>query len=85
MLAGIAALLAMVFVAYLIFRALNGNFPPLHFVFYMLSGLIALYAFIYFLSTDLSFIIKVTVSVILGLVLVLIATALQRRNRTRNP
>lgn len=78
MFAGIAALLGMVFIAFLIFQALNGNFPKIHTIFYLLSAGTALYAFIFFLSIDLNLIIKIAVSVILGIALVTLGTMLRR-------
>jgi len=81
MLAGIAALLVMVFAAYLIFQTLNGRFPRLHVILYLLSALSGVYTLTYFLSMGISFVVKVAVSIVLGIVLILIATSLKRRRR----
>ena len=77
MLTGIAALFAMVFLAYLIFQALNGKLPRTHVILYLLSTITALYSFIYFLAMDISFGIKAAASIILGLIAILIASRLR--------
>ena len=81
MLAGIAALLVMVLAAYLIFQTLNGRFPRLHVILYLLSEITVIYTLIYFLSMDISFVIKVIVSIVLGIVLILTGTVRQWRRR----
>jgi hypothetical protein len=81
MLIGIAALLAMSFIAFLIFQALNGRFPKLHVILYMLSALAGVFSFVYFLGMDGNAIIKVTVSIVLGVVLIFFASSIHWRRR----
>lgn len=81
MFAGVVALLTMVFIAFLIFQALSGRFPRLHVILYLLSALSSAGTLIYFLSMGISFILKVAVSIALGITLILIATSLKRRRR----
>lgn len=83
MLAGMAALFTMLFIAWLILQALSGRFPRLHVVMYLLTALTGIYTLAYFLSLGINPLIKITVALTGGLILVVFGTLVARRRRTR--
>lgn len=79
MLIAIAVILSLVFIGWLIWRAVKKKSFFAHTVMYGLSILAGIYTLAFFLSMDIELIIKVIVCIVLGICLIVLATYLQRR------
>ncbi|MFH1638711.1 MAG: hypothetical protein ABIB93_00065 [Chloroflexota bacterium] len=79
MLVGFVVMLTMLFIGWLIFRALSGKLPSAHVIMYLLSVLTGIYTFTFFLSMEINLIIKVIFSIMTGIILIFGAILLQRR------
>ncbi len=83
MLIGFAVMLALLFAGWLGFWLLSGRPIKTHAVMYLLSALTGIYTIAFFLSMEINVIIKVIASIILGVILIFVATSLQRRLASR--
>ena len=81
MLTAIAILLSLAFIGWLIWWAIKRKPIKAHLVMYWLSILAGIYTLAFFLSMDMPLIIKVIVCIVLGVVLIFLATYLQRRQQ----
>ncbi len=79
MLATVAVLSLLGFVGWLIYRAVGRRPIKAHTVSYMISVVAGIYTFAFFLTMDLPQLLKVVVSIILGVVLIFLGAYLQRR------
>jgi hypothetical protein len=83
----IAVLAALAFIGWLIFRAVKGRSLKAHFFSYGVAVISGIFTYGYFLSLDFSKLIKIVVSIVLGIVLIVLAALLQRRavERSQKP
>ncbi|MBA7701597.1 hypothetical protein ES703_110337 [subsurface metagenome] len=81
MLTAIAILLSLAFIGWLIWWAVKRKPIKAHLVMYGLSILAGIYTLAFFLTMDIPLIIKVIVCIVLGVVLIFLATYLQRRRQ----
>jgi uncharacterized membrane protein len=81
----IAVLAALAFIGWLIFRAVKDKSVKAHFVSYGVAVVAGVFTYAYFLSLDFSKLIKIIVSILLGIILIVLAALLQRRAATRPP
>ena len=81
MLIAIAVLLSLVFVGWLVWRAVKKKAVIAHTVMYGLSILAGIFTLAFFLTMDIELIIKVIVCIVLGICLIVLATYLQRRRQ----
>ncbi len=79
MLAAVAVLLSLAFIGWLIWWAAKKKTFTAHTVMYLLSTLAGVYTLAFFLGMDIPRIIKVVVSIMLGVIFIFIAAYLQRR------
>ncbi|MFC2060712.1 hypothetical protein ACFLTZ_06490 [Chloroflexota bacterium] len=81
----IAILLSLVFIGWIIYRAVKRQAINAHLVMYGLSWLAGIYTITFFLSMDIPRIIKVLVCIILGATLIFIASYYQRKRQPDKP
>ena len=81
MLNAIAVILSLVFIGWLIWRAVRKKPIQAHIVMYGLSWLGGIFTLAFFLSMDIDRMIKILVAIILGAVLIFLAAYLQRRRQ----
>ena len=79
MLSALAVLLSLAFIGWLIWWAIRRKSFRAHTVMYLLSTLAGIYTLAFFLSMDIPTIVKVVVSIILGVILIFLAAYLQRQ------
>jgi len=84
MLTAVAVLVSLVFIGWLVFRAVRQKSVKAHFVSYGIAIVAAIFTYAYFLSLDLAQLIKVLVSIVLGIFLIFIAALYQRRSISRS-
>jgi len=75
----VAILASLAFIGWIIFRAVRGKSLKAHVVTYGVACVAGAYTFAFFLSMDIPQLIKILVSIILGMVLIFMAAYLQRR------
>ena len=79
MLTAIAVILALAFIGWLIWRAAKRRPIKAHLVMYGLSCASGIFTLAFFLSMDISRMIKILVCIVLGAALIFLAAYLQRR------
>ena len=79
----VAVIASLVFIGWIIYRAIRGRSLKAHVVTYGLSCIAGAYTFAFFLSMELPQLIKVLVSILLGLALIILAALLQRRKASK--
>jgi hypothetical protein len=77
----VAIIGSLAFIVWLILRAIRAKSIKAHIVCYGISLLAAVFTYAYFLSLDVHHIIKVVISIVLGVVLIFIAARHQSRAR----
>ena len=79
----VAVLASLAFIGWLIYRAVKGKSFTLkaHTVTYGLACVAVIFTFVFFLSMDIPQLVKVMVSIFLGMVLIVLAAYLQRRRQ----
>jgi len=80
----VAVLASLAFIGWIIYRAVKVKSVKAHQVSYGIAVIAGVYAYAYFLSMDFSQLIKIVVSIVLGIVLIVIAALLQRRVASRS-
>ncbi len=81
----VAILASLVFIGWLIYRALKGKPFKAHNITYGLACVAGVFTFAFFLSMDIPQLIKVVVSIFLGIGLIFLAAYLQRRRQPDKP
>jgi len=82
MLTAVAVFASLILIGWLVFRAVRQKSVKAHYVSYGIAIVAAIYTYAYFLSLDLAQLIKVLVSIVLGIFLIFLA-ALYQRQRTK--
>jgi len=80
MAATVAVLGTLVFIGWLIYRAVSSKPIKAHTVTYGVACVTGVFTLAYFLSMDIPQLIKILVSILLGLALIIFAAYLQRRH-----
>ena len=83
MLTAVAVLASLVFVGWLIFRAVRQKTVNAHTVSRALAYVAGVFTFAYFLSMNIPELIKIVVSILLGMALIVLAAFLQRSRAGR--
>ncbi len=83
----VAVLASLVFIGWLIYRAVKGKSFTFkaHTVTYGLACVAGVFTFAFFLGMDIPQLVKVVVSIFLGMVLIVLAAYLQRRRQPGKP
>ena len=79
----VAVLASLAFIGWLIYRAVGGKPFKAHNITYGLACVAGAYTFAFFLSMDIPQLIKIVVSILLGMALIVLAAYLQRRQASR--
>lgn len=79
MLTAVAVLASLIFIGWLIYRAVRQRQVRAHTVTRAVAYVAGLYTFAFFLSMDIPLLIKVVASILLGAALIVLAASLQRR------
>jgi hypothetical protein len=75
----VAVLASLAFIGWIIYRAVKEKSVKAHFVSYGLAIIAGVFTYAYFLSMDLPQLIKIVVSILLGIILIIVAALYQRR------
>ena len=75
----IAVLASLALIGWLIYRAVKGKQFKAHVVAYGVACVAGVFTFAFFLSMDMPQLVKIVVSILLGMALIVLAAYLQRR------
>jgi len=81
----VAMLASLGFIGWVIYRAVKGKPIKAHVVSYAVACVTGVFTLAYFLSMDIPQLIKIVVSILLGMALIVVATVLQRRRHPVKP
>ena len=81
----VAILASLGFIGWVIYRAVKGKPIKAHVVSYAVACVTGVFTLAYFLSMDIPQLIKIVVSILLGIVLIVVATVLQHRRHPAKP
>ncbi len=79
MAAAVAVLASLAFIGWLIYRAIKGKPFKAHVVAYAVAVVTGVFTLAFFLSMDIPQLIKIVVSILLGIALIILAAYRQRR------
>jgi len=79
----VAILASLAFIGWLIYRAVKGKPFKAHNITYGISVVTGIFTYAFFLSMDIPQLIKIVVSILLGMALIVLAAYLQRRQASR--
>ena len=75
----VAVLAALAFIGWIIYRAVKTKSVKAHFVSYGVAVVAGVFTYAYFLTMDFPQLIKIIVSILLGIILIIAAALYQRR------
>lgn len=75
----VAVLASLAFIGWIIFRAVKDRSIKAHSVSYGVAIITGIFAYAYFLSMDLPQLVKIVISIILGIILIIAGALYQRR------
>jgi len=81
----VAVLASLAFIGWIIYRAVKQKPIRAHTVTRVLAYVAGIYTFAFFLSMDIPQLVKIMVSILLGAVLIVLASYLQRRRQQSKP
>jgi len=79
----VAVLASLAFIGWLIYRAVKGKPIKAHVVAYAVACVTGVFTLAFFLSMDIPQLIKIVVSIFLGIALIILAAYLQRRQASK--
>jgi hypothetical protein len=80
----VAVLATLGFIGWLVYRAVRQKTIKAHFVSYGIAIVAGIFTYAYFLSLDFSQLIKILISIILGIILIIFAALYQRHRTSRS-
>jgi hypothetical protein len=80
----VAILATLGFIGWLIYRAVRQKAVKAHFVSYGIAIVAGVFTYVYFLSLDFPQLIKILVSIVLGIIFIIVAALYQRRRASRS-
>jgi hypothetical protein len=84
MVTAVAVLATLFLIGWLIYRAVRQKAVKAHFVSYGVAIVAGIFTYAYFLSLDFPQLIKILVSIILGIILIIIAALYQRHRSSQS-
>ena len=81
----VAVLASLGFIVWLVYRGVTRKTVRAHNIAYAMSVITGVFTFVFFLNMDIPQLIKVVVSIFLGMVLIVLAAYLQRRRQASKP
>ena len=85
MVTAVAVLASLGFIGWLIYRAVKGKPFKAHTITYGVACVTGVFTLAFFLSMDIPQLVKILVSILLGIVLIVLAAYLQRRRQPAKP
>ena len=85
MAATVAVLATLGFIGWLIYRAVKGKQVKAHHITYGIAVVTGIFTYGFFLSMDMPQLLKIVVSILLGIALIILAAYLQRRQPGSSP
>ncbi len=83
--ATVAVLATLGFIGWLIYRAVRGRQVKAHNITYGIAVVTSIFTYAFFLSMDMEQLLKILVSIVLGVVLIFLAAYIQRRRQPAKP
>jgi hypothetical protein len=80
----VAVLASLAFIGWIIYRAVKAKSVKAYLVSYGVACVAGVYTFAYFLSMDVPQLIKIVVSILVGIILIVIGALYQRRLASRS-
>jgi hypothetical protein len=75
----VAVLASLLFIGWLIYRAVKGKPLKAHAIAYAVACVTGVYTYAFFLSMDIPQLVKIVISILLGMILIVVAAYIQRR------
>ncbi len=85
MLTAVAVLASLAFIGWLIYRVVRGKPFKAHTITYAVACVAGIFTYAFFLSMDIPQLVKIVISILLGMVLIVVAAYLQRRRQPGKP
>ena len=85
MLTAVAILASLAFIGWLVYRAVKGKTLKAHMVAYAVACVTGIFTLVFFLSMDIPQLVKIVVSIFLGIALIILAAYFQRRRQPSKP
>lgn len=79
----VGILASIAFIGWLVYRAVRGKTFRASLITYWVACVAGVYTYAYFLSMDMPQLIKILISILLGIILIFLAAYLQRRRQMR--
>ena len=79
MVVAVAVLASLALIGWIVYRAVKVKSVKAHMVSYGVAVVAGVFTYAYFLSMDLTQLIKIVVSILLGIILIIVAALYQRR------
>ena len=83
MVVAVAVLATLFFIGWIIYRAIRTRPIKAHMISYGIACIAGVFTYAYFLSIDLPQLIKIVVSIVLGIILIIFGALYQRRSSKR--
>ena len=80
----VAVLASLAFIGWIIYRAVKVKSVKAHLVSYGVAVVAGVFTYAYFLSIDFPQLIKIVVSILLGIILIIVGALLQRRQSSKS-
>ena len=80
----VAVLASLAFIGWIIYRAVKAKSVKAHMVSYGVAVVAGVFTYAYFLSMDFPQLIKIVVSILLGIILIIVGALLQRRQPSKS-
>lgn len=80
----VAVLASLAFIGWIIYRAVKEKSVKAHFVSYGVAVVTGVFAYAYFLSMEFPQLIKIVVSILLGIILIIVGSLYQRHTASRS-
>jgi intracellular septation protein A len=80
----VAVLAALAFIAWIIYRAVKDKAIKAHYISYGVAVVTGVFTYAYFLNIDFPQLIKIVVSILLGIILIIVGALYQRRQAGRS-
>ncbi len=77
----VAVLASLAFIGWLIYRAVKGKPFKAHTITYAVACVAGIFTYAFFLGMDIPQLVKIVVSIFLGMVLIVVAAYIQRRRQ----
>ncbi len=81
----VVVLATLVFIGWLIYRVVKGKQIKAHAISYGVATMAGIFTYVFFLNMDMPQLIKIVISIVMGITLIFLAAFVQRRRQLDKP